>query len=85
MGHSVLFSQKFPSAYPERSSAPSPFRVDEGYSEEPRSQSGEDFEDSITLDRDELATQIISARAWLHAQPVELRSGRDLQMRKYGT
>jgi len=79
LGQSVLFSQKFPLAFPGRSSAPSPFRVDEGYSEEPRSQNGDELEDSIILDRDEQSAQTISARAWLHSQPVELRSGTDLQ------
>ena len=68
--------EKLPDAVPERSSAPSPFRVDEGYSEDPRNnQNDSDSERDSGHVPVETLDHVSQARQWLLAQPVELRTG----------
>ena len=57
--------------------APSPFRVDEGYSEEPRqADSDSEREDEARTEVERTPTREIAARQWLLSQPVELRAGK---------
>ena len=70
-------SGKISTQLPERCSAPSPFRVDEGYSEEPRSQNGSDTDqdpsDPVPMDQE--PSHAATTRDWLLSQPIELRLG----------
>lgn len=69
-------NRKPPSQIPNRDFAPSPFRVDEGYSEDPRNQIDSDSErDPIPIAIDSL-DHVSQARQWLLAQPVDLRAGK---------
>lgn len=60
---------------PERSIAPSPFRIDEGYSEDP---SGSEVMMDDTVESLEsvnpVASQHLAARDWLLSQPEDFRS-----------
>lgn len=68
---------------PDRASAPSPFRVDEGYSEDPRSQADSENEgdaDMISLETvNTVAARESAAMQWLLSQPVETRTGQSRQ------
>ena len=72
---------KLPGDIPEGSTARSPFRVDEGYSEDPRSQNDSDNErgfepDTVPMDTLESdSAHIATTREWLLAQPPEMRTG----------
>lgn len=64
---------------PDRTAAPSPFRVDEGYSEDPRNPADSDTErDADMKDSFDSSFQsqsrVASARQWLLSQPVEIRT-----------
>lgn len=73
-------SASFVTAPPDRASAPSPFRVDEGYSEDPPTPVDSDVEPDTAmkdgLDHSPPAQNRVSAaRQWLLSQPVEIRAG----------
>jgi hypothetical protein len=70
---------------PERFIAPSPFRLDEGYSEDPRTPTGSEVTmgdaDLMTIDSDESRSgQHLAARQWLLSQPAEFRSSKNQEV-----
>lgn len=80
LGNMSPTAGKYYRPIPDRDAAQSPFRVDEGYSEDPRSQADSDTEQDAemvnmeTLDMS--ATRESAARQWLLSQPVGTRIGK---------